>query len=138
MPSYTAEVREALTDKAIEMRARGRTWEMVAEEIGVTAKTAMKWVNSEYAQRSEHRSVSDAREVAISRYEMLFAEAVERLEALGQASTSLNASGYINAARGLLERIDKLTGAEVPIKLQEVDEEYEVMWDDADDLAAAE
>lgn len=132
MPQYRTEDREALANVAIDLRARGKTWAYIAEEIGVTEKTAKKWVDGEYAKRSEHRSVSDAREVAISRYEMLFKEAVERLEALGKDSKSLNASGYINAARGLLERIDKLTGAEAPVKYQEVEDEIVIEWEDLD------
>ena len=132
MPQYSLEEREALTQTAVDLRARGRAYAAIAEELGISRPTAKKWILGEYAKRSEHRGVSDAREVSISRYEMLFTECVERLESLGKESKSLNASGYINAARGLLERIDKLTGAEVPVKHQQVETDYEVVWHDLD------
>lgn len=132
MPQYSVEERETLTQEAVDLRARGKTYTEIAETLCITRPTVKKWIEGEYAKRSEHRGVSDARERAISRYEMLFKECVERLESLGKDSKSLNASGYINAGRGLLERIDRLTGAEAPVKHQRIEGEYEVVWHDID------
>lgn len=133
---YTADYREQITSEAVEKRAKGWTYAEIGDEYGVTRQTIKKWITSEYASRSEHRSTSDAREEAIAHYRAQIREAWTRLGHI--KSTSYNASGFLNTARQAQERIDKLTGAEAPIKLQEVDEEYEIVWEDADSLAAAE
>lgn len=132
MPKHTAEERERLTARAVDMKVQRYTYTAIAEELGVGRDTAKKWIENEYAKRSEHRTVSDAREAAIATYEALLQQTFERLAALGINSTSLNASGYINAARSLQERIDKLTGAEAPIKYQEVEDEIVIEWEDLD------
>lgn len=131
MPKFTAEERRELAGWAVVEHAKGRTYTDIAQEAVVARQTVKGWIEAEYAQRSETRSVSDARERSIVGYEALLRETWDRLGKTGTAS--LNSAGLINAARGLLERIDKLTGAEAPAKVQHLDQDdWEVVWDDID------
>lgn len=130
MPKLTTDERRALTVWAVVEHAKGRTYTDIAEEAGVERRTVSGWIESEYARVSEQRSVSDARERAISGYEALLREAWRRIQKTD--TKSLNSAGLINAARGLLERIDKLTGAEAPVKYQEVEDEIIIEWEDLD------
>lgn len=131
MPRFSAEERAENTAFAVEEHAKGRSYSEIARELSVDRKTVKGWIDAEYARRSEHRTVSDAREQSIARYEALLRETWQRIGKTGTAS--LNSAGLINAARGLQERIDKLTGAEAPAKVQHLDQdEYEVVWHDID------
>lgn len=128
MPQYSVEQREQLTTRAVELRVKGWAYAAIAEEIGVVRDTARRWIEAEHARRSEHRSVSDAREHAISVYETGMKAAWERLARMKDSST--NVVGLLNNIRQFQERIDKLTGVETPIKYQEVEDEVEIFWDD--------
>lgn len=135
MPQYSQADREERTERAVEMRSKCKSISYIAREIGVTDDTAKKWIENEYARRSEHRGASQAREKAISVYEAIIAEGWERMERI--KDTSLNVAGVLNAIRAAQERIDKLTGSEAPVKYQNVDEDFEIVFDDDDSLAQA-
>ncbi len=116
---------------AVDLSARGSTNIAIADELGVTRKTVASLIANELSRRGEHRS--NDKEKAISVYTALIAEGWKRLEKMDDRS--LNVSGVLNAIRAAQERIDKVTGAEAPFKVQDVDEEYIVSWDDADENA---
>ncbi|PLS84877.1 MAG: hypothetical protein CYG60_15575 [Actinobacteria bacterium] len=120
--------------EAVAMSARGVTLTAIGEVLGVSRQTASKLVQDELANRAEHRAADKER--AVARYEEIIRAAWERFE--NTDNRSLNASGYLNTIRSAQERIDKITGAEAPIKHQDVDEEVEVVWDDANDFQGTE
>ena len=129
MAPYTKAKREELTDRAVELSSRGWTALKIAGEIGVTDKTIRKWMGDELSRRAEHRDQD--RERAIARYEAVIAAAWERYDRMHDAS--LNTSGLLNTIRTTQQAIDDLTGVKAPIKVQDTTEDYEVVWDDADD-----
>lgn len=133
MPPFSAEVRREKQIEAVSLAAKGRNYTQIATAMEIDWRTAKKLVQDEYASRSEHRN--NDKEAAIATYTELIREGWDRLETLD--ARSLNVSGILNSIRQSQERIDKLTGAEAPIKLQDVDEEYDVVWDDADSLTAS-
>lgn len=110
------------------------TYREIGAQVGITKDTVGKWLKDEYANRAEHREQD--KEAAIEVYREIQRAAWDRYDTT--EDRSLNTSGLLNVIRSAQERIDKITGAEAPFKHQEVDEEYDVVWDDADDLAATE
>ena len=125
MPRMSKVQREERMAEAVALSARGKTWDEIAEELGINRKTAMKLVDDELSKRGEHR-IAD-REASIARNLAVIREAWRRLETTD--NRSLNVSGLMNTIIRAGERIDKLTGAEAPIKHQRVKEEYVVEWD---------
>lgn len=130
MPRFSARERRELAEWACVQRAAGRTYTEIAEEACVDRHTVKGWIESEFVVRSEYRFVSNERERGIALYEALIREGWQRLERLDDNST--NAPGLINAIRQTQSRIDKLTGAEAPIKYREVEDEIVIEWEDLD------
>jgi orotate phosphoribosyltransferase-like protein len=124
----TAAEREEKTVRAVELSSKGWTNTDIAEEIGVTRKTVANWIENELSRRAEHRENDKERSIAV--YTELVAEGWRRLEKLDDRS--LNVSGVLNAIRAAQERIDKITGAEAPLKHQKVDQEIVIEWEDLD------
>lgn len=129
--AYTKAERAKLTERALDLSLRGLSALRIAREIGVSDTTIRKWMNDELAKRSEHRS--NDKERAIARYEKIIRDAWETYEETEKLSPN-NVSGLLNTIRACQERIDKLTGAEAPIKHQHVDEEIVVEWEDLDSV----
>jgi orotate phosphoribosyltransferase-like protein len=119
--------------RAVSLRARGDTLDEVGEALGITRQTARKLIDDELAGRSEHRA--EDKERSIATYEEVIREGWRRLDKLDDRS--LNVSGVLNSIRQAQERIDKITGAEAPAKVQHIDEEYEVVFEDADEISGA-
>ena len=123
--------KEELSARAVELHVKGYNFSEIGRQIEVDRRTAKKWVDDELARRSEHRTHD--KEKAIATYEAVIAEAWARLEKLD--NRSLNVSGLLNSIRSAQDSINKITGAEAPQKYQKVEDEYEVVWDDADSFA---
>jgi orotate phosphoribosyltransferase-like protein len=128
----TAAERAEKMVRAVELSAKGKSNTEIAEEIGVTPKTVANLINNELARRAEHRDNGKEESIAVNR--ALIAEGWRRLETLGVAAPQ--ASGLMNSIRASQERIDKVTGAEAPVKHQRVDEEIVVEWEDLDSVFA--
>lgn len=112
---YTKGKREEKTTEAIRLSSRGLSIRAIAQDTGVSGKTIRKWMDDEFARRAEHRD--EIKERAISRYEEVTRVAWERLDKLDDRS--LNVSGLLNVIRLAQERIDKITGAEAPAKVEQ-------------------
>lgn len=132
MTKFSAVERRELTEWAVIEHSKGRSYSSIAEEISVERRTVASWIQSEYARVSEQRGVSDARERALVGYEALLREAWRRIKKTDVRS--LNSAGLINAARSVLERMDKLTGAEAPVKHQAIEDEIVIEWEDLDNI----
>jgi predicted transcriptional regulator len=134
VPQYSRREREQLSTVAVDLRAQGKTYAEIAEELGISRDTARKWIEDEYAKRGEHGSASNARERAIAGYELLIREGWQRLEKLDDRSH--NMPGLINAICRAQTRMDKLTGAEASVKYlikeQPAEDEIVMVWDDLD------
>ncbi len=122
----TKAVREEKMAQAVELSARGKPYTVIAEELEVSWPTAKKLVEDELARRGEHRGPE--REQAIANYQAIISEGWDRMDRL--KDTSQNVTGVLNAIRAAQERIDKLTGAEAPLKYQDVTDTYEIVFDD--------
>ncbi len=133
MPPFSAEDRQQKTSRCVELSVKGWNDSEIAREVGINRKTVKKLIEDEYAVRAEHRGPD--KEAAIALYTKLIREGWERLEKLDDNST--NVSGVLNSIRAARERIDKIMGTEAPIKHQDVDEEVEVVFDDADEVTGA-
>lgn len=120
--------RAKLTSRAMRLSARGKSAVKIAEEIGLTEKSVRKLIDDELALRGEHRDHDKER--AIARYEEVIRVSWERL--LGLEANSTAATGLLNTIRASQERIDKITGAEAPLKVQDVEEEIVIVWEDLD------
>jgi hypothetical protein len=105
--------RYALMQRAVELRAKGKSFVEIGEALSITRQTASKYVNDGLAISAEQRTHDRERAIAI--YTAIIPEAWERLDSLGDAR-SLNVAGLLNTIRGAQERIDKLTDAEAPVK----------------------
>ncbi len=134
MPQFSAEDRQQKTARCVELSVKGWNDSEIAREVGINRKTVKKLVEDEYAFRAEHSGPD--KEASIALYRALIKEGWERLEKLDDNST--NVSGVLNSIRACRERIDKITGAEAPIKHQDVEEEFVVEWDYLDSPAGPE
>lgn len=121
--------REEKADRAVVLSARGWSYREIADEMGHSKDTIGKWIKDEYSRRSEHRE--NDKEEAIAVYKEVIRAAWKRFKNTG--NTSLNSSGFLNTIKSAQDSINKITGAEAPIKVQDVDEDYEVVWTDADE-----
>lgn len=133
MPQYSQAHKRELTLKAIELRAERYSYSAIARELCLSHPTVKKWIEGYFIEQSETRYVSDARELAIATYAAGIRDCWERLRALPIDSRATNVGALHNNIRSYQERIDKLTGAEAPIKYQEVEDEIVISWPDADD-----
>lgn len=133
MPQFSAEIRREKALEAVRLSARGLGDSAIGRELDINRATAKKLREDEYASRAEHRAPDKERSVA--RYEEIIRAAWERFDETD--NRSLNASGYLNTIKAAQERIDKITGAEAPIKFHDMDEEYEVVFSDADEIPGA-
>jgi hypothetical protein len=100
------------TAKAVEFSARGWTLRAIGSHLGHSKDTVARWINDELALRSEHRTQDKER--AIATYEEIIRHGWERLATT--KDTSLNVSGLLNSIKSAQERIDKITGAEAPVR----------------------
>lgn len=128
--TYTKAFREEITSAAISRSVRGASLRQIGDEFGVPFNTIRNWLNDEYARRAEHRE--QEREKAIATYEELKAERWRRLAQLSTDSKANNVVGLLNGINADQERIDKLTGAEAPIKYESEGRVYVVSWDEAE------
>jgi orotate phosphoribosyltransferase-like protein len=126
--------REDKAQQAVELSARGMSYSSIARQLRINWKTARKLVDDELAKRAEHRGQDTERHLAV--YDAIQQAAWERFQQTD--NRSLNASGYLNTIKAAEDSKAKITGAEAPIKIQDVDEDYEVVWDDAGDSLTAE
>lgn len=108
----TVAEREEKSARAVDLSAKGWTNTDIAAEIGVTRKTVAAWIANELSRRAEHRENDKERAIAV--YEAIIAEGWRRLENMD--NRSLNVSGVLNSIRGAQDSINKITGAEAPIK----------------------
>lgn len=113
--------------EAVDLSSRGQSINKIAEALEVQWTTARKLVDDGLAQRAEQRDTTTERQASIERNLRVIQAAWERFE--NTDNRSLNASGYLNTIIRAGERIDKLTGAEAPVKYQEMKEEYVIEWD---------
>jgi orotate phosphoribosyltransferase-like protein len=120
--------RDQKTREAVEMSARGMDDTAIGRELSIHRTTVKKLIEDHFAQEAEHRG--PGKERAIARYERVIRNAWERYERVQDAS--LNVSGLLNTILAAQTRIDKITGAESPTKIQHVEDELEVVWPDAD------
>lgn len=132
MPQYSEKKRIELTAQAVELRARNMSFCAIAKELGITHPTAKKWIEDEYARRSEHREVDRERHLSV--YEAIQSAAWAAFE--NTNSGSLNRSGYLNTIKAAEDSKVKITGAEAPFKFRD---ESEAPWDivfDDDEITA--
>ena len=132
MPSYSAADRDEMTARAVELRARQWSFNRIALDLGVHHDTAKKWVENEHARRSEHRGVDKESHLAV--YDAIQAAAWEAFE--NTSSSSLNRSGYLNTIKSAEDSKAKITGAEAPIKHQDVTDTFEIVFDDEELIEA--
>lgn len=129
----TAVEREEKSVLAVELSAKGWNYSEIGahEEIGLDRRTVKKLIGDELANRAEHRE--HEKEKAIAVYEAIIRHGWRRLARTKDAS--LNVSGVLNSIKGAQDSINKITGAESPIKIQDVDGDWDVIWADADEAA---
>lgn len=129
--------REEKAYQAVELSARGASYQAIADELEVNWKTAKKLVDDELASRGEHREQDKERHLAV--YDAIQQAAWERFRETD--NRSLNASGYLNTIKSAEDSKLKVTGAEAPRKFQHRREpsrtENEAM-ELADEIAALE
>lgn len=133
MPSYAAADRDEKTARAVELRARQWSFNRIAEDLGVHHDTAKKWVENEHARRAEHRGVDKESHLAV--YDAIQVAAWDAF--FDTHEGSLNRSGYLNTIKAAEDSKAKITGAEAPLKYQKIEEEYEVVFEDADSFSTA-
>jgi predicted transcriptional regulator len=126
--------KEEKSARAVSLSARGWTYREIAEDLGHDKNTIGAWIKDEYARRAEHRDQD--KEEAIAVYREVIRAAWERFAVTNNAS--LNSSGFLNTIKAAQDSINKITGAEAPIKFKDMDDEVEVVWDDADQASLAE
>ncbi len=114
--SLTDSEREAFGEQALLMHAQGKTYREIAQALGVSRPTVKSLIDRALGAAREERSKAKARQLAA--YRALLGEAWTRLLGFPSNSSSQNVTGLVNAARSILERIDKLTGVEAPTKTQ--------------------
>lgn len=111
------EERADLAHRAVQCRTKGMTYREIARELG-THKDAIKpLLDEEYARLRPIRERERA--AAISQYHAIIRESWERLAAFGKNAAQQNVTGLLTSIRQAQERIDKLTGAEAPIKSEQ-------------------
>jgi predicted transcriptional regulator len=113
---WTEEERREMAGLAVEMRAKRMTMKEIGAELGCSPTAVKKLVDEEYARRRPRRE--RARAKALADYDALIRECWRRLAAFHDSSAAQNVSGIIGQIRQILERIDKITGAEAPTKTQ--------------------
>jgi orotate phosphoribosyltransferase-like protein len=128
MPRMAAVERDEKTRLAVDMSAKGVSDSAIADALGIHRQTVKRLIEDHFASEAEHRG--PGKERAIARYERVIANAWDRYERVQDAS--LNVSGLLNTILTAQTRIDKITGAESPTKIQHVEDELEVVWPDAD------
>lgn len=139
MGRMTKAERELKMHEALTLSAKGKTVQFIADHLGVAWNTASALIDDAIANRGEHRSSEKDRETAIVHYQAIIRAAWETFDIVYKRSPNA-AVGFLNTSLSAQERIDKLTGAEAPVKYQDVSEEYDVVWDespvDADSIPA--
>lgn len=98
--------------QAVSLSDRGVSATDIGERLSISRQLASNLVKEELAKRAEHDD--QRRERQRSRYEYLYRLTLEDHDAA--PITSLNKSGYINAAVRILERLDKIDGTEAAAK----------------------
>lgn len=124
--------REEKATEAVALSARGMPDTLIAEELEISRNTVRRLRENEYAKRAEHRDQDKERHLAV--YDAIQKAAWERFA--GTDNRSLNASGYLNTIKAAEDSKVKITGAEAPFKVQDVNVEYEVVWNDDDESFA--
>lgn len=131
MPQYAPAVKDEMTQKAVELRAKQWSYQRISDELGISRNTATVWINDEHSRRSEHRGEDSEKHLAV--YDAIQAAAWEAFE--NAPSSSLNRSGYLNTIKNCEDSKARITGAEAPKKYQNVGDTWELVFDD-DDLVA--
>ena len=133
MGRMTKAQRDEKSALAVDMSARGYTYVRIGEALGVDRKTAAKLIEDELASRSEHREQDKERHLAS--YQAIQDAAWDAFR--NTDNRSLNRSGYLNTIKSCEDSKAKITGAEAPRKYQQVDDTFEIVFDD-DELIEAE
>lgn len=123
---YSAADRAEITDKAVELRAKGLSFRAIGRELGPNHITIETWLENEYARRSEHRGIDKEKHLAT--FDTIQKEAWD-----GYASapaSSPHRIGYLNTIKAAEDSKVKITGAEAPKKYQNVDDTFEIVFDD--------
>lgn len=108
--------RAELAHRAVMLRTKGMTYREIAAELGTRKDNIKALLDEEYARL---RPIRDRERVAaISQYQAIIRESWERLAAFGKNAAQQNVTGLLTSIRQAQERIDKLTGAEAPIKTE--------------------
>jgi hypothetical protein len=97
--------------RAAELRRAGWRWDDIAAEVGYADKAV--------AFRAVEALMNEERELGFGEVSLYRAEQLDRYNALLKAAWEQAEAGskdHLNAAVRILTRIDKLTGAEAPIK----------------------
>lgn len=123
--------REEKAHEAVEMSARGASYQTIARALGVNWKTAKKLVIDELSKRSEHREQDKERHLAV--YDAIQQAAWERFR--DTDNRSLNASGYLNTIKAAEDSKTKITGAEAPRKFEHERRELSRTEQEAAELA---
>ena len=132
MPYSVAE-RHEKSQRAVELRAKQWSFDAIAQEIGVTRNTATTWIENELARRAEHRGEDTERHLAV--YDAIQREAWDGYK--DAPPSSPHRSGYLNTIKAAEDSKVRITGAEAPRKYQQVDDTFEIVFDD-DELIEAE
>lgn len=115
MPArFTKAQREEKAQQAVDLSARGASYQAIADQLGINWKTAKKLVKDELANRAEHREQDKEKHLAV--YDAIQQAAWERFEQTD--NRSLNASGYLNTIKAAEDSKLKITGAEAPRKFE--------------------
>lgn len=126
--------REEKSLEAVVLSAKGWSDVAIGKHLGINRATVKRLRDSEYARREEHREHD--KEKAIAVYEAIIFAAWERFK--NTNNTSLNSAGFLNTIKAAQDSINRITGAESPIKIQDVDGDWDVIWADADEAALRE
>lgn len=119
--------RRELAEQAVNLDVRGASFIEIGKQLGISRGLASTLVYEELANRAEHRDQDKER--AIAEYRQIIRTAWTKLHELGNRSPNA-VVGLLNTAINAQERIDRLTGAEAPIKYLEVDDTFEILFDD--------
>lgn len=126
MPKKSAAEVRRLTDEAYLLDLKGWSYTAIGEHLAVTRQYVAKLIEGEREKRADEALDFDA-VAAIDRYRKTIADAEAVLGTISPQSTNL--TGLHNVILKAQERIDKITGVESPLKIQDVGE-VEVEWND--------
>jgi len=120
---------------AVELYAMQWSLRAIGRYLGITHRTAKKWIDNEHTQRSEHRGIDKEAHLAV--YDAIQKSAWEAFK--GTSKASMNRSQYLNTIKAAEDSKMKITGAEAPKKFQDVTEDtFEIVFDDNEPIPTEE